>query len=329
MTVLHMRGAKEAPRKDASRMETLLVTPEVLESWTLPGFQRALRENAKVRELAGELRANGGIIPGVITLGKVAGDSAIYLLDGQHRRLAAILSELNEFIADVRMPDFTDMAEMGEEYVRLNTAIVKMRPDDVLQGLEASMASLKTIRKKCPFVGYDQVRRGPSSPMVSMSSVLRCWRMSSTDTPGGGSTGSALSIARSFEDEEVDGLCGFLIAAKLAWGTDPEYYRLWGNLNMTLCMWLFHQLVLRRERGVKTRVMLDGEQFYKCLMAVSAASDYVEWLTGRNLGDRDRSPCYGRLKAIFVGRVRDLPGVKGDKLPAPVWASNPGRTVRR
>jgi hypothetical protein len=35
-------------------------------------------------------------------------------------------------------------------------------------------------------------------------------------------------------------------------------------------------------------------------MSVSANTDYVDWLVGRNLGERDRTPAYGRLKTIFV-----------------------------
>lgn len=69
--------------------------------------------------------------------------------------------------------------------------------------------------------------------------------------------------------------------------------------------------------------MLTPEQFKRCMMSVSAARDYIDWLQGRNLTERDRSPAYVRLKAIFVERVAEE--AKGDRkravLPAPDWAS--------
>lgn len=59
----------------------------------------------------------------------------------------------------------------------------------------------------------------------------------------------------------------------------------------------------------------------KCLMSVSADSDYLAWLPGRNLSERDRSPCYSRLKVIFSRRLTEDNGGKKQMLPAPAWAS--------
>jgi hypothetical protein len=321
--IIQMRGAKEAPRSARSKMETILVTPEVLKDWVLPGFQRDLRENEKVRALSEQLIKEGGVIPGVLTLGTLSGEKLTYILDGQHRRHAALISGLLEFIADVRICQFDTLADMGEEYVLLNSSLVAMRPDDILRGLEGSILAIRKIREACPFVGYEQVRRGAktgSPALLSMSAVLRCWRISSRETPSGGSGGSAINMARSLEKDEVLALTEFLNIAKSAWGSDPEYYRLWGSLNLTMCMWIYHQLVLRRERGVKRYVVLNSDEFKKCLMAVSAATEYVDWLLGRVAGERDRSPCYARIKAIFVARLKQFPN-KTDRMPVPAWAS--------
>lgn len=321
--IINMRGVREAPRNTRSKMETLLVSPQVLEGWALPGFQRELRENEKVRNLSEEIKANGGFIPGIITLGMLSGDKVTYLLDGQHRRHGALMSGLPEFIVDVRICTFDDMAEMGEEYVQLNSSLVKMRPDDILRGLESSIPALVKIRKACPFVGYDQVRRGVrtgSSTILGMSSAIRFWRQGSFEAPNSGQANSAISIIKGMEASEVDDLIRFLTIAKQAWGDDPEYYRLWAGLNMSLCVWFFHAVVLRKERGVKRSVLLSGDQFRKCMMSVSASSDYVDWLLGRILGERDRAPCYSRLKAIFASRLREDTGSK-PLLPHPSWAT--------
>jgi hypothetical protein len=40
--------------------------------WKLPAFQRPLRVNAKVLALVEEIRTEGGVIPGILTLGASA-----------------------------------------------------------------------------------------------------------------------------------------------------------------------------------------------------------------------------------------------------------------
>jgi hypothetical protein len=51
-------------------------------------------------------------------------------------------------------------------------------------------------------------------------------------------------------------------------------------------------------------------------MSVSANADYVDWLVGRNLGERDRAPAHGRLKTIFVqGAMAET----GKKVVLPHW----------
>ena len=129
---------RRAPTDQRSRSDTLVVTQAVLKSWKLPPFQRPLRENEKVRALVEELKSNGGVLPGVLTLGHLSKDRSTYIVDGQHRLHAFELSELKEVYADVRIIDFDSVDEMGEEFVKLNSSLVRMRPDDVLRGLESA-----------------------------------------------------------------------------------------------------------------------------------------------------------------------------------------------
>lgn len=57
-------------------------------------------------------------------------------------------------------------------------------------------------------------------------------------------------------------------------------------------------------------------------MALGADADYGDWLVGRALTDRDRAPCYARIRAIFAKRlVQDDPG-KRHLLPQPAWAKS-------
>jgi hypothetical protein len=45
----------------------------------------------------------------------------------------------------------------------------------------------------------------------------------------------------------------------------------------------------------------------------------MDWLVGRMLNDRDRSPCYQRIKGIFQKRVEQEKGSK-PRLPQPAWS---------
>lgn len=313
----------KAPAKAVnSKLETMVFTREDVSAWQVPSFQRQLRVNDKVRTMAEELKHNGGIMNGVITLGMVPKDKAIYLVDGQHRREAFRLSELQEGMSDVRTCMFDDMAHMAEAFVQLQQSLVSMRPDDILRGLEGTTRSLQIIRETCPFVGYDQVRRtAENAPFLSMTGVLRTWAGSVGETPTKlGSRQTPLHLAREINDLELTNLCKFLHVAHSAWNRDVENARLWSALNLCLCMWLYRQLVLSQDRNLKRAVTLNTDQFKKCLLALSAEHDYIDWLGGRILTDHHRNPCYRRIKSIFAARLKQEKVSEAPKFPAPAWA---------
>jgi len=209
---------------------------------------------------------------------------------------------------------------MGEEFVRLNSMLVQFRPDDILRGLEQSVPALATIRRACPYVGYDMIRRGTDAPVLSMSTVLRCWRGSIGEVPGSTGHGSAQHIATTMTEEEAALLVTFLHHAFRAWGRDPEYYRLWSTLNLTMAMWLYRRLVIDRDpTGQKRHIHIGAALFEKCLMALSADPHYLAWLTGRRLSENDRSPAYTRLRAIFVRRLGEEMHASKIKMPSPSW----------
>jgi hypothetical protein len=313
-----------APKALRSTMETLILTPDEVNKWRVPPFQRPVRINAKVQAIAEEMKTSG-LIPGMLTLGKLSKDPALYVADGQHRLEAFRISGIDEAIADVRIVHFDTMADMADEFVQLNTAIVRMRPDDILRGLAPTLPNLQRILTECPFVGYGNVRRGDldSGPVVSISAVLRCWMAGAMETPTNSSNGMSINqIASTMDEESARRLVRFLNLAFDAWGRDPEYYRLWGACNLAVCMWLYRRLVMDKDRrGSYARVVvLNESQFKQCLMSLSAAPNYIDWLQGRLLNDRDRGPALTRIKQAFTKRLNEE-GLAKVSLPAPAWAS--------
>lgn len=305
-------------KKTRTTVDTIHFTRDEINSWKNPPFQRPLRINEKVKAIASQIKEDGGVLPGIITLGVLSGVK--YLVDGQHRRQAFLLAELPDGYTDVRIHYFDTMADMGEEFVNLNSCIIRLRPDDILRGLEASVPALAEIRKRCPFVGYDMIRRGPTSPIVSMSMALRVWRGSQNEVPAPhGVASSASNLASTMTEEETRPLIDFLTCAVEGFGRDAEYARLWGSLNLMICMWLYRRTVIVQYSPNTPRLTKD--QFKKCLMSLSANAGYLDWLVGRNLGERDRSPAYDRIRQAFVKRIEADTGKK-PRMPAPAWATH-------
>lgn len=315
--VVQLRGVRELPRNAPktvrSTTEAVILSQEAVRAWKAPPFQRPLRINHKVGAVAEDLKLNGGILPGILTVGVLDRDK--YLVDGQHRVEAFKISELAEVYAEIRICHFDTLADMSDEFVTLNSRLVNMRPDDILRGLEASYEGLRLVRHHCPFVGYDNIRRSRSAAMVSMSAMLRCWSASTKLVPGGGGEAAA-DLARIFTKESAMEAIQFLNVAYGAWGTDGEYGRLWGNLNLALTMWFWRNMVVG-QYGQKT-TKLSVQLFAKCLMGQSADGTYIDWLMGRHLTERDRSPAFARSKAIFT-TVLKATGVANPIFPRPAW----------
>jgi hypothetical protein len=316
MKLVVTKPSSPAQKATRTTLDTVLLTREKVALWRPPLFQRNLHINDKVRALVSEIKLLGGVLPGVITIGIV--DGVTYIVDGQHRIEAWKMTELVEGFADVRTVFCDDLAQLGDEFVKLNSKLVTLRPDDVLRGIEGSCEPLRTIRKKCPFVGYEMIRRGERSSILSMSLALRIWRGSACEIPAATGGMSSAALAMTITPVEAEQLVAFLNICFQSWGRDVEYAKLWGALNLILCAWLYRRTVLSRY-SPKTPV-LTTDLFGRCLMAVSADKYYADWLVGRNAGDRDRSPAYTRLKDIFAARLATELGLgKRPSLPKPSW----------
>jgi hypothetical protein len=297
-------------------MDTILITARMIESWKAPPCQRRLRINEKVRKLSEQIKASGGVIPGIIHLAVV--NNVTYLLDGQHRMYAFSMSGSEEGYADVCWHYFDDTAEMGIEFDALNSRLVAMKPDDHLRAQEESSPYLQLIRKRCPFIGYDNIRRSAtSSPVVSMSAALRCWFGSRPEVPTTAGGSCSQNLAGDLTEEETENFVSFMTCCFAAWGRDAEYHKLWGGLTVLLSAWLYRRTVISQYSPNSTR--LGRDVFTKCLMSLSANKHYVDWIVGRLANsERDRSPAYTKLKAVFTKRVMDETGKK-PRLPAPAW----------
>lgn len=322
VVAMKMKGIGEAPKAVQSKMDTMLLTPEGVAQWRTPPFQRPIRMNARVHEIAERLKHNGGILDGVLTLGVL--NKQTYVVDGQHRLKAFELSGLSEGIADVRVCSFVSMAEMGDEFIRLNSAIVKMRPDDILRGLEGSSPGLARIRQLCSFIGYDNLRRGPNAPIISAARALRAWHGSTTDVPTDPSEGAAALVART-SVEEAERMAEAYQVLWLAWGPDKDYARLWSRVNLVIVMWLWNHMVVAVDPAKTSRVTkLTKEQFKKGLVALTGDPTYLDWLFANRTVERDRSACYNRVKAIMTRRLLAEMG-RRPNFPAPPWLSTVNR----
>lgn len=312
-----VKPSGDAERATQTTLDTVELTKKTIAAWKSPPFQRDLKTTPKVLALAAEI-SKTCVLPGVITLGVL--DGTVYVVDGQHRLHGFLMSDATAVYADVRTHYFKTMAEMADEFVLLNSSLVRLKPDDILRGLEQSNVHLQRIRKKCPFVGYDMIRRNTSAPVLSMSSALKTWLGSRNEVPSFPSMGGAAGSAAAMDEAETGHLIDFLTICYSAWQRDPEHGSLWSSLNMILCMWLYRRVVIGDAgKGTSRSKKLDAEQFRRCLMSLAADSTYMEYLVGRRISDRDRPPTYNRMKAIFARRYA---ADKNDKLllPGPAWA---------
>lgn len=319
MQIKIVKPSTASEKLTRTTVDTVELTEKLVASWRLPPFQRDLRLNAKVQAVSEEILRDRGVLPGMLTVGVL--DGITYIVDGQHRIAAWRQTGLDVGYADVRTHFFESMGDMAKEFVRLNSSLVKLRPDDILRGMEPSTPALQKIRKKCPWIGYDVVRRTAHGPVVSMSLFVRMWASAKQDVPQGGSGLEAIAM---LDERETEQAITYAQLCFEAWHRDAEYVRLWSALNLTICAWLYRRIVLGERVSANSRsARFTDEEFRKCLMALSAEPQYLDWLVGRNLSERDRGPAYNRIKTIFARRYERETG-KAAKLIQPAWSPHTG-----
>lgn len=314
----------DKPSTDAEKAvgvtyDIITVTPDVLRSWLLPPCQRELTVNTKVRAMAVKIREDGGVIPEPVSLARLGGHT--YLVDGQHRREAALLSACEVLYVEVRWLHVRTLNEVDALFDRMQQKLVTMRPDDTLRARESSVPGLQRIRSSCPYVGYDRVRRQGNGPMISMGTVLRAWfgAVPETPSPSNLNPDTLVESVKVNLQDDVNNCIDYIAACYDAWGREAANKRLWTSLNLTLCAWLYQRTVTGQYSTKTTK--LTKEMFKRCLMSVAADASYSDWLVDRTLRERDRTTAYTKLKQIFAKRIA-LEGGKKPMLPQPAWASH-------
>lgn len=287
--------------------------PELLGNF---GFQRDLETTRKVRDLADKIRHTQEV-PGTILLGILKDQK--WLVDGQHRREAFFLSGLPEAIFTMKIVHFRDFAEMSQEFTDANEQLRRMTPDDRLRALAVTHYPLQRITDECPWVGYTgATKRKGTGAFLSMSAALRDWAGSSKETPSTGK-GAVTDLARGMSQGDAEELISFLKAAYEAWARIEDYFKLWGEVNLILCMWMWRRMVrvdVEKRSRLKKSSVLTRDQFVKGLRGLAGNDDYLDWLSGTRMGDKDRGNCYTRIRQTFINAL-------GAKIifPQPTWYS--------
>jgi hypothetical protein len=303
-------------RGKRKRVDTIVLDAKTMATLKNPSFQRPFKHTAAVSQVVEVIRQTG-VFPGILTIGVY--QDKLWVIDGQHRLEGVRLSERGDVLADVHYVECDSVEEMAEEFRQLNSALVKFSPDDLLRAKEVQSPSLQRLRARCKFIGYDHVRHNDTtSPILSMSQVIRAWFGSEPDVPS--VHGSASSLADRLTLDDAVELANFLNMAFEAWGRDKVYARLWSQLNLTLVLWVYRRSVLAPPQKVQRRTHLTREQFGKCMHALSADGGYLDYLLGRKFNDDHRGPTYARIKQVFVRRLRDE-GISNALFPNASWGS--------
>ena len=325
MTLLRVVKPSEKPTTAPEKAtgvtnDTIAVTPDELRSWLLPPCQRQLTVNPRLRALALSIQEDGGVIPEPLSLARLGGQ--VYIIDGQHRREAALRSKCEMLYAEVRWHHrVKSLDDIDEIFKRLQKRLVGMKPDDTLRASESGNVGLQRIRTACPYIGYDRIRRKGNGPMMSMSALARAWFGAVPERPSASHLGAETveESIRVDRNNDVDNLIDFTRACFDAWGREESNKRLWGGLNLTLCAWLYQRTVSGSYSAKTPKISKD--LFRRCLMSVAAAPFYSDWLEGRTLRERDRATAFGKLKQTFAKRIALETGKK-PMLPQPAWSSH-------
>ena len=316
-------------RQTQTHVDMIVVTPETWDQWANPngtkvgpnsedGFQRAISRNQNVREVA-EVIKRDRVIPGQVVIGVYL--DKLWLIDGQHRREAffeAVKSGIPSAYMDIKYEWFDSWADMASRYVELQRKICGHKADDMLKGLEFSTPSLQLLRQKCPFVGYTRLRGSAEhKARLSVSGVLKAWFGSRSEAPNSAGPGT-YDASKVFSIEDANQLSAFLRLAESAWTFHPNYWPLWGQLNMTVCMWLYRRCVLSVTEGFPS---MTAEQFSSCLASLPTAKIgqsfmYVQFLNRK--GFADRGPVYSEIVKSFTSALRTEHKARV-KFPEPPW----------
>lgn len=343
-TALKMPGASALPRSFSKVgrpiFATEIITPDSLNQWSHPAFQRPLIINEDVKNVARRMQLEAAedregmcTIPGTVEFGRHEGKDV--LIDGQHRihgafamasgtrrieGMDAVLVEGGVLakcaLVDVKITPYETFAEMAEAFANFNKKLVALKPDDLLRAREESNPWLKAIRIACPFIGYDKNKNTKDTVMISMSAAIRTW-FGSGHTPASGP--ECDRAQRALDADESKHIISFFQAAEKAGWCEAQYTRLWSTLNIGLNMWIWRKTVLgtaNKFRGGTASMVLTAAQYSECMKELRGSAEYQKWLASRSLRFQDRIPTYDYIKELFAPALARL-GLVGARFPQP------------
>lgn len=309
---MHIPELKTAAEKRSRTVsKTVILDFEDCEaSWKVVGdIQRGSSLTKKIVEV-GEDIGGSGIFPSTIYIAVWEGNQ--YINDGLQRfsgwRDAVSKGGPTQVAANVQWEYFPDgpdgKAKMGERFAKLQLTLKRHRPDDGLRAIQHSLPAIKLIADECPNVGFGAVQRSNSkNTSLSMAVALQSWASSASEQCT--SSGSARDLAYRLTMDDAKKCVSFLTVARGAWGSTVEYNRLWGPVNLSVCMWLYRRMVVDPEQGVTP---LTAKQFSNCLVTLTndtPKSTYVEWLRAKpSSAENRRMALANHIRPRFISRIR-------------------------
>ena len=315
-----------------SRVVKIKLTPEVINSWLIPDWQRHVRTNPKGRQLCEDIKEIP-ILESMIIVGVIQrrGKYVLYLLDGHHRKEHFLKSGAPYIIIDVKFAYVETMGEMADLYLKCQDQIVKSSPNDNLKGLAVNSKTLNHIIKHCTCVTLDAARSGASNASVTMSTVIQVWYDSNLDPPKRNTLGSPpksiTDLAKKLTMRDAETIVAFIKICEEVFGFNNESSALWKHINLVLCLWLYRVMVLKTEwegcEGYKV-TYLDDKRFGIGLSALRHSRFYSS-MTNKRLGSAvDRKEAYLNMTRWFLSGFPNNNGRTRVRLPKPTWASKKG-----
>jgi hypothetical protein len=315
--------------ESCSRVVKIKLTPEVINGWEIPYWQRTVRYNTKVREIVEGLRKDpkldSMLIVGVL---KKRGKYHLFLVDGHHRKDAFNRSGVPYLNIDVKFVYVETMGEMAELYLRCQGQISRSTADNNLKGVAVTHKQIADINSECGCITYDGVRLGTSTASVSMSTVVQIWYDSMLDPPkknSGSPSKTITELASNLTTRDAEKIVEFILLCKERFGFSELSCGLWKHINLTLCLWLYRIMVWREgwaEGEDYSRVtVLTPKQFGTGLSGLVNGRFY-QTLNHKSLSSvADRKETFRSIVRLFSSNLTTYNVVKTPKLPKPPWAA--------
>ena len=318
--------------ENRSRVVKIRLTPEVINSWLKPDWQRPIRYNAKGRQLCEVLKTTHKL-DSVLLVGVVKrrnGKYLLYLVDGHHRKTIFLKAGIPYMDVDVKFVYVDEVEDLSDVYLTCQDQITKSTANDNLKGLAVTNNAISTIGSKCEFITYEGVRLGTTTSSVNMSTVIQIWYDSMLDPPKKNTLTPSKSItelAKKLTDDEADQIVQFMLLCKDRFEFTKLSSGLWKHINLVLCLWLYRILVWKEvwEGGEEYSVThLTPKQFGVGLSGLKNDKYYLTLNKKKLSSPVDRKEAYQSIAKLFASNLRAHGVVSNPKLPKPQWAAKRG-----